>query len=223
MSNTAARSHSVAVAVVQSLGRERLCDPMDYGMSGFPDFHYFPEFAQIHDHWWCYLTICCLLLLLPPIFPCIKVLSNEAALHIRWPKYWSFSFSIRTASEYSGLISFRMEWFVPGVFSSTTIGKHQFFGVSLLYTPILTSVHDYWKTNSCFDNRTFVGKVMSLLFNILTRFVIAFLPRSKYPLISWLQSLSAVFFEPKKIKFATVFTFSPSTCHEVMGTDVPWS
>ena len=79
------------------------------------------------------------------------------------------------------------------------------------------------KTSSCFDYQTFVGKVMSLLFNILTRFVIAFLPRSKYPLISWLQSLSAVILEPKKIKFATVFTFSPSTCHEVMGTDMPWS
>ena len=79
------------------------------------------------------------------------------------------------------------------------------------------------KTSSCFDYQTFVGKVMSLLFNILTRFVIAFLPRSKYPLISWLQSLSAVILEPKKIKFATVFTFSPSTCHEAMGTDMPWS
>ena len=85
----------------------------------------------------------CWSLLLPPIFPSIRVFSNESALHISWSKYWSFSIS--PFNEYWGLISFRIEWFVPGVFSSTTIGKHQFFGVSLLYTPILISVHDYWK------------------------------------------------------------------------------
>ena len=96
------------------------------------------------------------------------------------------------------------------VFSNTTVQKHQFLVLSLLYGPILTSIHDYWKKNIAWITRTFVGKVMSVLFNMLSRFVITFLPRSKHLLISWVQSPSAMILEPRKIKSVTVSTVSPS-------------
>ena len=134
-----------------------------------------------------HLILCHPLLLLPSIFPSIRVFSNESALHIRWPKYCSFSFSISPSNEYSGLISFRMDWFdllaVQGAFKSLLqhhSSKHQ-------YCSALTSVHDYWKTIAL-TLLTFVGKVIPPLFNTLSRFVIAFLPKSKHLLISWLQS-----------------------------------
>ena len=136
-----------------------------------------------------HLILCSPLLLPPSIFPSIRVFSNESALHIRWPKYWSFSFSISPSNEYSRLISFRMDSLqskgFSRVFSNTTVQKHQFFGASFLYSPTLTSIHDYWKNHSL-DWQTFVGKVMSLFFNMLSRLVISFLPRSKHLLISWL-------------------------------------
>ena len=159
--------------------------------------------------------LCCPLLLPPSVFPSIRVFFSDFTLHIRWSKYWSFSFSISPSSEYSGLISFKIYWLdilsVQGfsrVFSSTTVQKRPFFGVlCLLYGPTLTSVHDYWKTTAL-TAWTFAHKVMFLLFNTLSRFIIAFLPRSKHLLISWLQIPSAVLLEPKKRKSAS-FHFFP--------------
>ena len=133
----------------------------------------------------------------------MRVFSNESTLHMRWPKYWSFSFSISPSNECSGLISFRMDWLdlipVQGTlksFSNTTVQKHQSLVLSFLYSPTLTSIHDYWKDHS-FDWSGFVSKVMSLLFNVLPRLVIAFIPRGKHLLISWLQSQSS-FWSRKK-------------------------
>ena len=129
--------------------------------------------------------ILCRPLLTPSIFPSIQVFSNESFFHIRWPKYWSFSFSISPSNEYSGLISFRIGWFDPcnPRDSQESSSTPQFKSInslvlSFLHTPTLTSMHDHWKNHS-FTRQTFVGKVMSLLYNILSRFVIAFLPRSK--------------------------------------------
>ena len=152
-----------------------------------------------------HLILCCPLLL-PSVFPSIGVFSNESAIRIRWPKYWSFSFNISPSNEYSGLISFRMDWLdlfaVQGMLSSllqchgskTSILRHSAFFIVQLS-------HAYMTTGKtiALTRQTFVGKVMSLLFNILSRFVIAFLPRSKRLLISWLQSPSAVILELKKI------------------------
>ena len=167
-----------------------------------------------------HLIFCHPLLLLPSIFLNVRVFSDELALHIRWPKYWSFSIS--PSNEYSDLISFRISWFdllvVQGTqepSSSPQFESINSLALSLLYDPTLTSIQDYWKNHS-FD---LVGKEMSLLFNTLSRFVIAFLPRSKHLLISWLWSPSAVILEPKKMKSATVSTFSPSICYEVIGPD----
>ena len=166
--------------------------------------------------------LCCHLLFFPSIFPSISVLSNEWALHIKWPKYWSFGFSNSSSSEYSRLISLRIDWFdllaVQGlsrVFSSTTIKKHQFFcAQSSLWSNSL--IHTWLLRNHSFDYMTFVGKVMSLLFNTLSRFVIASFPRSKHLLISRLQSLSTVILEPKKTKSVTASPFPPYICREVI-------
>ena len=170
--------------------------------------------------------ILCRPLLLPSVFPSVRVFSNESVLHIRWPKYWSFSSRISPSNEYSGLISFRMDWLdllaVQGTLKSlfqhdsskpSILRCSTFFIVQLSY-PYMTTGKTILLTR-----RTFVGKVMSLLLNILSRFVITFLPRSKHLLISWLQSPSAVILEPPKIKSVTVSFVSPSICHEVMGLD----
>ena len=133
-----------------------------------------------------HLILCHPLLLLPSIFPTIRVFSNESVLHIRWPKYWNFSFSISPSNEYSGLISFRIDWFdllaihpwtLSRIFSNTTVQKHPFF--TIRPSPRSNS-HPYMTTEKTIllTRRTFVGKVMSLLFNMLSRLVIAFLPRS---------------------------------------------
>ena len=165
-----------------------------------------------------HLILCGPLLLLPSIFPSIRVFSNESALHIRWPKYWSFSFNISSSNEHPGLISFRMDWLdllaVQGTLKSLL--QHH---CSALFTVQLS--HPYMTTGKtiALTRRTFVGKVMSLLLNMLSRLVIPFLPRSKRLLISWLQSPSAVILEPRKIKSDTVTTVFPSICHEVMGPD----
>ena len=145
-----------------------------------------------------HLFLCHPLLLLPSIFPSIRVFTNESALHVRWPKYWSFNFSISPSNKYSGLISFRIDWFdllaVQGTLKSL-LQKHLFFGVQ----PSLWSnshIHTWLLEKTiALTIWTFVSKVMSLLFNTLSRFVIAFLTRSKCPLISWLQSSSAVILE----------------------------
>ena len=151
--------------------------------------------------------ILCHPLCLHSLFPSIRVFSEESVLHIRWPKDWSFSFSISPSNEYSGLISFRIDWFdllaVQGTLQESSLAP-QFKNInslvlSFLYSPTLTSIHDYWKNHTGKTRRTFVGKVMSLHFNMLSTFVMAFLPRSKRLLISRLQSPSAVILEPKKI------------------------
>ena len=155
-----------------------------------------------------YLILCCPLLLLPSIFPSIRVFSNESVLRIRWPKHWSFSFSISPSNEYSGLISFRIDWLdllaVQGTLKSLL--QHHSSKASVLRHSALFIVqlsHPYMITGKtiALTRQTFVGKVMCLLFNLLSRLVITFLPRSKHILISWLQSPSAVILEPKKIKF----------------------
>ena len=167
-----------------------------------------------------HLILCHPLLFLPSIFPSIRVFSIESALHIRWPKYRSFSFSISPSNENSVLISFRMDWLdllaVQGTLKSL-LQQHS-SKVSLLHCSaffIVQFSHPYVTTGKTIAlmRRTFVGKVMSLLFNMLSRLVITFLPRSKCLLISWLQSPSAVILEPPKIKSATVSTVSPSICH----------
>ena len=149
-----------------------------------------------------HLVLCHPLLLLPLIFPSIRVFSNESALCIRWPKYWSCSFSISPSNEYSGLISFRIDWFdlfaVQGTLKSLL--QHHSSKASILWCSAFSIVqlsHPYMTTGKtiALTRQTFVGKVMSLLFNMLSRFVIAFLPRSKCLLISWLQSPSAVMLE----------------------------
>ena len=168
-----------------------------------------------------HLILCRPLRLLPSIFPSIRVFSNESALHIRWPKYWSFSFSISLSNEHPGLISF--DWLdfpaVQGTLKSLL--QHHSSKASILRCPAFFTVqlsHPYMTIGKtiALTRRTFVDKVMSLLFNMLSRLVITFLPRSKRLLISWLQSPSSVILEPRKIKSATV---SPSICHEVMGPD----
>ena len=203
------------------------CDPVDCSMPGFPVLHYLLEFALVHwvgdtnqpSHPLSHSSP------LPSIFPSIRVFSNESALCIRWPKYWHFSFSIRPSNEYSGWISFRIDWFDLAVQRTlkSLLQLHNLKASILqcsgsfmvqLSNPYMTTgktiVLTIW---------TFVSKVMSLLFNMLSRLVIAFLPRSKHFLISWLQSPSAVILEPKKRKSVIVSTFPPSTCHEVMGPD----
>ena len=151
-----------------------------------------------------HLILCCPLLL-PSTFPSIRVFSGESVLYIRWPKYWSFSFNISPSSEYSGLIYFRMDWLdllaVQGTLRSL-LQHHSSKASILLHSAffiVLTSIHDYWKTIAL-TRRTFVGKVISLFFNMLSRLIITFLPRCKWLLISWLQSPSAVILETKKIK-----------------------
>jgi len=170
-----------------------------------------------------YLILCHPLLLLPSIFSRIRDFSNESALCIKWPKYWSFSFNISPSNEHPGLISFSMDWLdllaVQGTLKSLL--QHHSSKASILWCSAFFRVqlsHPYIATGKtiALTRRTFVGKVMSLLFNMLSRLVITFLPRSKHLLISWLQSTSAVILEPRKIKSATV---SQSICHEVMGPD----
>ena len=171
-----------------------------------------------------HLIFCCPLLLLPSILPSIRVFSNESVLHIRWPKYWSFSFNISPSNAYSELISFRMDWLdlltAQGTLKSLL--QHHSSKVSILWRSAFFTVqllHPYMTTGKtiALTRRTFVCKVMSLPFNMLSRLVITFLPRSKCLSISWLQSPTAMILEPNKIKFVTVSIVSPSICHKVMG------
>ena len=172
-----------------------------------------------------HLILCRPFPLLSSIFPSNRVFANESVLHIRWPKYWSFSFIISPSNEYSGLISFWIDWFdlsaVQGTLKSllqhrslkALILCHSDFFIVLLSHPYRTTGKTIALTRW-----TFVNKVMSLLFNMLSRLVIVFLPRSNHLLISWQKSPSAVILEPK-IKTVTVSTISPSICHEVIGLD----
>ena len=172
-----------------------------------------------------YLILCHPLLLLPSIPPSIRVFSNESALCIRWPKYWSFSFSISPSNEHPGLVSFRMDWLDLFAAQGTlkSLLQHHSSKASILWCSAFFTVelsHPYMTTGKtkALTRRTFDGKVMSLLLNMLSRLVITFLPRSKRLLISWLQSPSAVILEPPK-ETVTVSTVSPSISYEVMGPD----
>ena len=172
-----------------------------------------------------HLIHCHPLLLLPSIFPSIRVFSNKLALCIKWPKYWSFSFNISTSNEHPRLIFFRMDWLnllaVQGTLKSL-LQHHSSKASILLHSAFfIVNSHPYMTTGKtiALTRWTFVGKVMSLLLNMLSRLVITSLPRSKLLLISWLQSASAVILEPQKIKSDTVSTVSPFISHEVMGPD----
>jgi len=204
---------------------------MDCSKPGFPVHRQILEFAQTHVHWVGdvihHLVLCWSLLLLPSIFPSIKVFPNETVLRIRWSKYWSFIIS--PSSEYSRLISFRVDWLellaVQGTLKSllqhhsskASILQHSaFFMVQLSY-PYMTTGKTITLTRW-----TFVSKVMSLLFKMLSTFVITFLPRSKHLLISWLQSPSAVILELKKIKSVTVPLF-PHVFAMKWWDQMPWS
>ena len=165
-------------------------------------------------------------LLLPPIPPSIRVFCNDSTLRMRWPKYWSFNFSISPSNEHPALISFMTDWLgilaVQGTLKSLV--QHHSSKASILQHSAFFMVqlsHPYMTTGKTIvlTRWTFVSKVMSVLFNMLSRLVIAFLPRSKCLLISWMQSPSAVIVEAKKIKSDTVSIVSPSICHEVIGPD----
>ena len=175
-----------------------LCDPMNGSTPSLPVHHQLPEFTQTHVHELVmpssHLILCCPLLLLPPIPPSIRVFSNESTLHMRWPKYWSFSFRISPSKEHPGLISFRMDWMdllaVQGTLNNL-LQRHS-SKASILRRSALFRVqlsHPYMTTGKtiALTRRTFVGKVMALLLNMLSRLVITFLPSSKRLLISWLQ------------------------------------
>ena len=174
-----------------------------------------------------HLILCHPLLLLPSIFPSIRVFSIDSVLCIRWPKFWSFSFNISPSNEYSGLIFIRMDWLdllaVQGTLKSLLQHHSSKASILLLSAFIMVQLsHPYVTTGktTALTRWIVASKVISLLFNMLSRLVIVFLPRSKYLLILWLQSPSAVILEPRQIKSATVSTVSPSICHEVMGLDV---
>ena len=199
----------------------KLCNLMNHSMPGLPAHHQLPEFTKLmsiesvmpSNH----LILCHPLILLPSIFPSIRVFSNELALCIRWPKYWSFSFTISLSNEYPGLITW-VDWLdllsVQWTLKSPTSHQHHSSKASILGRSVFFIVqllHPYMTIGKtiALTRWTFVDKVMSLLFNTLSRLVITFLPRSKCLLISWLQSPSAVIWEPRKIKLATVSTVFP--------------
>ena len=173
-----------------------------------------------------HLILCHPLLLQLSIFPSIRVFSSESLLHIRWPKYWNFSFNISPSNEYSTLIFFKMDWLdllaVQGTLKNLVQHHNSEASVRLCSGFFMVQLsHPYMTTakTTVLTRWTFVGKVMSLLFNMLSRLVITFLPRSKRLLISWLQPPSAVILYPKKVKSATASTVSSFICHEVMGLD----
>ena len=173
-----------------------------------------------------HIILCHPLLLPPSIFPSIRIFSNESVFHIRWPKYWSFSFSISPSNGYSGLISFRMDWLdlLAGQGTLKCLLQHHSSKASILWCSAFFIVHlsyPYMTTGKtiALTRWTFVGEVMSLVFNMLSRLVIMSLPRTKHILISSLQSPSAVILEPPKIKSVTVSTVSPSICRELIGPD----
>ena len=216
-------------SVAQS--RPTLCDPMNHSSPGLPVHHQLLESTQTYVHWVGDAIQPSHPLSspspLPSVFSSIRVFSNESTHCMRWPKYWSFSFNISPSNEYPGLISFRMDSLDLLAVQETlkSLLQHHSSKASVLWCSaffIAQLSHPYMTTGKtiALTRQMFVGKVMSLLFNMLSRLVITFLPRSKRLLISWLQSPSAVILEPKKIKSHTVPIVSPSICHEVMGPDV---
>ena len=212
-------------SVIQSC--PTLCDPMDWSMPGSLSITNSQSLLKLisiklvmsSSH----LILCHPILLLPSIFPNIRIFSNESVLCIRWPKYWRFSFSISPSNEYSGLISFRTDWFYLFVVQGTVMNllQHHSSKASILsHTAFFCNPnsHPYMTTGKTIA-LTRQAFVMVLLFNMLSRLVITVLPRSTCLLISWLQPPSAMILEPRKIKSVTVSTVSPSICHEVMGLD----
>ena len=204
-------------SVAQS--RLTLCDPMNGSTPSLPVHQQLPEATQTHVHRVgessSHLILCRPLLLLPPIPPSIRVFSNESTLCMTWPKYWSFSFNISPSNEHPGLISFTMDWLellaVQGTLKSLL--QHHSSKASILQHSAFFTVqlsHPYMTTGKTITltRWTFVSKVMSLLFNMLSRLVITFLPRSKHLFTSWMQSPSTVILEPQKIKSA-LFPLSP--------------
>ena len=197
-----------------------LCNPVDCSTPGFPVHHQLLEFTQTHVHWVgdAIQPSYPLSSPSPPasIFPRIRVFSNESILHIRWPQYCSFSFSISPSNEYSGLIFFGIDWFdlaVQGTHKSLL--QHRSSKASILQNSaffIVQLSHPYMTTGKtiALTRQTFVGKVTSLLFNMLSRLVIAFLPRSECLLISWLLSPSTVVLEPQNIRSLTLSIVSSS-------------
>ena len=205
---------------------------MDCSTPGLPVHHQLLEITQTHVH-----RVGDAIQLSHPLsspspsafksFPVSGFFPNELTLRIRWPKYWSFSFNVSPSNEHPELISFRMDWLdllaVQGTLKSLL--QHHSSKASILWCSAFFMVqhsHPYMTTGKtrALTRQTFVGKVMSLLFNMLSRLVIAFLPRSKHLLISWLRSPSAVILESKKIKSLTVTIVSPFICHDVMRLDV---
>ena len=212
---------------------------MNCSRPGLPVHHQLPEFTQTHVHRVSdanhHLILCRPLLLLPSIFPSIRVFSNESALRIRWPKYWSFRFNISSSNEHPGLISFRMDWLdllaVQGTLKSLL--QHYSWKASIFQCSAFFRVqlsHPYMTTGKtiALTRWNFVGKVMFLLFDMLSRLVITFLPRSKRLLISWLQSPSAVILEPPKNKVWHCFHCLPiylpwgdgTRCHDLSFLNV---
>ena len=204
-------------------------DPMDCSTPGLPAHHQLPEFTQTHVHWVDDAIQASHTLSSPsPLtinLSSIRVFSGESVLCIRWPEYWSFSLSISPLYEYSGLISFRMDWLDLLAVQGTLKGLLQYHSskawIRCSAFFIVQLSHPYMTTGKtiALTRWTFVGKLVSLLYNTLARFVTAFLPRSKHLSISWLQLLSAVILRPPQIKNLTVSIISPSICHKVMGPD----
>ena len=203
---------------------------MDCSTPGFPVHHQFLGLTQTHVIKWVmpsnHLILCRPLLFLPSIFPSIRIFSSESVLHIRWPKDSSSRFSIRPFKEYSGLISFKIDWLdllaVQGTRKSLLqhhSSKASILRCSAYFTIQLSHPRMTTGKTIALTRWTLVDKVISLLFKMLSRLVIAFLPRSTCLLISWLQSPSAVILEPEKVKSLTVSIVSLSICHEVMGLD----
>ena len=207
------------------------CGPMDCSMPDFSVHYQLPEFAQnsCTSSWWCLPTISSSVIPFSSClhsFPSIRVFSTESFLHIRWPKYWSFSFSISPSNEYSGLTAFRIDWFDLAVQGTLKSLQHHSWKASILGCSaffIVQLSHPYMTTGKtiALTRWTFVDKVMSLLFNILSRLVIAFLPRSKHLLILWLQSPSAVILEPKKSP--SLFPLFPHLFAMKWWDQMPWS
>ena len=198
-----------------------LCDPKNCSRPGLPVHHELPEFTQTYIHW----VSDAIQLSHPLSSPSppdpnpsqYQIFSNQSTLRMRWPKYWSFSFSISLSKGHPGLISFRMDWLDLLAVQATlkSLLQHHSSKASMLWRSAFFTVqllHPYMTTGKtiALTRRTFVGKVMSLLLNMLSSLVITFLPRSKHLLISWLQSPSAMILEPKKIKSDTVSTVSVS-------------
>ena len=205
-----------------------LCNPMNRSMPGLPVHHQLPESTQSHVHLVgdAFSHLILTLILLPSILPSIRIFSNESTVRMKWPKYWSFSINISPSNEHPGLISFRMNWLdllaVQGTLKSLLqhhSSKPSVLQCSAFFTVQFSHPHMTTRKTIALTRWTFVGKGMSLLLNMLSRLVITFLPRSRHLLISWLQSPSAVILKPRNIKSGTVFTVSPSICHEVMRPD----